>query len=134
MRRQLCAAAAVLLAAALSSPAQYYPVPGTHPYPRGGRQPGGAKDKSEDDLLATFTGTLKGIDKKSLLLEEDAGNEIPMHLTRKTSIRDGDKKLGPSDLKAGTPLSIEAKRFPDGSLDAVNVRVEHAKRPKPEDQ
>ena len=133
MRRQLCTAA-ILLTAALSSTAQYYPSPNPQPRPQSGRQAGGAKDKSEDDLLATFTGTLKGIDKKSLLLEEDAGNEIPMHLTRKTSIRDGDKKLGPSDLKSGTPLAIEAKRFPDGSLDAINVRVEHPKRPKPEDQ
>lgn len=133
MRRQLCAAA-VLLAAAFSSGAQYYPNPGAQPLPQHGRQAGGSKEKSEDDLLATFTGTLKGIDKKSLLLEEEAGNEIPMHLTRKTSIRDGDKKLGPSDLKPGTPLSVEAKRFPDGSLDAVNVRVEHPKKPKTEDQ
>jgi hypothetical protein len=119
---------ALLLLVALSPFAfsQYYPRPR---YPQGGRQSGGAKDnKGEDNLLATFTGPVKGVDKKSILLVVEGENDVQFHISRKTTVWDGDQKISPQNLKPGTPVSVEAKRFPDGSLDAVNVRVEHAKK------
>ena len=120
--------AALALTAALSCLAfsQYYPRPR---YPQAPRQSGGAKgDKSEDALLATFKGPVKGVDKKSILLEVEGENDVQFHISRKTTVWDGEQKVSPQTLKPGTPVSIEAKRFPDGSLDAVNVRVEHAKK------
>ncbi len=119
----MAAAAVVLLAC--SAPAQYYPR-SRQSYPQTGRQSGAAKEKNEDNLLATFTGPVKGVDKKSILLETEGGNDLQFHLNRKTEVWDGDKKLSPRDLKLGAWVQVEAKRFPDGSLDAVTVRLDPA--------
>lgn len=105
-------------------------LPQSNPRPRaaqGGRTSGSAKgNTNEDNLLATFTGPVKGVDKKTLLLEVEGDNDLQFHLSRKTTVWDGERKISPQSLKPGTPVSVEAKRFPDGSLDAVHVRVEQS--------
>ena len=99
---------------------QYYP----NTRAQYGRQAGGAKEKSEDNLLAVFSGPVKGADKKSILLEAEGGNDVQFRVSRKTVVLDGSKKIAPQDLKTGTMIAVEARRFPDGSLDAVTVRVD----------
>jgi hypothetical protein len=93
----------------------------------GGRQSGTTTDRSAVEPLASFTGVLRGIGRKTLTLENAAGNTIEFRCTKKTKYYHGSTSLKPSGLQSGDRLSVEAKRALDGSLDAVNVRLEHPK-------
>lgn len=86
---------------------------------------GAPKPDAAAELLPNFSGTLHAIDKKSLTLEDQEGNTTQFTCTRKTSYLDGTKKIAASALKTGSIVSVEARQAPDGSLDAVNVRLEH---------
>lgn len=78
--------------------------------------------------LATFTGTVQEMDGKTLTLEvEDSSNPLPFVCTHKTRYYDGNKKIKASDIKPGDHVSIDTKRYPDGELEAINVRLEHKK-------
>ena len=91
-----------------------------------GKQPQSRKQNT-DEVLPTFAGTLKSISGKQLLLETDDSNTVQFHCSKKTVFYDGDKKVKPSALKPGDTISVEARRAPDDSLDAVNVRVQRPK-------
>jgi len=77
--------------------------------------------------LATFTGTVKELTGKTLVLETQDTNELPFVCTHKTRYYDGKKQIKASDIKPGDPVSIETKRFRDGELEAINVRLERKK-------
>jgi hypothetical protein len=84
-----------------------------------------AKPGAAAELLPNFSGTLRSISKKSLTLEDQEGNTTQFTCTRKTAYYEGTKKIDSSALTAGSIVSVEARQAPDGSLDAVNVRLEH---------
>ncbi len=101
---------------------------GTPPtFPGGKGKPGQTRKDKSDELLPTFNGTLKSISSTQLLLETDDSNTVQFHCSKKTRFYDGGKKVKASALKPGDTLAVEAKRAPDDSLDAVNVRVERPK-------
>jgi hypothetical protein len=77
--------------------------------------------------LATFTGTVQEMDGKTLILEVEDSNPLPFVCTHKTRYYDGNKKIKASDIKPGDRVSIDTKRYPDGELEAINVRLEHKK-------
>jgi hypothetical protein len=79
--------------------------------------------------LATFSGPVQEIDGKAITLEDAGSNALRFVCTRKTRFYDGKKKISASDIKPGDHISIETKRFPDGELEAINVRLEHPKSP-----
>ena len=82
---------------------------------------------------ATFSGLVQIVDKGSLTLLEDDSNTLRFVCSRKTHYFDGDKKIKLADVKPGDRVEVETKRFPDGELEAINVRIEHPKTPKPAD-
>ncbi len=77
--------------------------------------------------MPTFLGTVKGSDGKVLSIESDDGNTMQFTCTRKTEFLDGKKRIKATDLQPGEYVSVEAKKAPDGTLDAVIVHRE--KRP-----
>ncbi len=79
--------------------------------------------------LATFSGPVQEIDGKAITLQDTDSNALRFVCTRKTRYYDGKKKISASDIKPGDRVSIETKRFPDGELEAINVRLEHPKSP-----
>lgn len=85
-----------------------------------------------DQPLATFTGSVQDIDKKSLTLQSEESNTLKFACTHKTHYYDGDKKIKASDIKPGDRVLIETKRFPDGELEAVNIRMQRQKTPNAE--
>jgi hypothetical protein len=85
-----------------------------------------------NEPLATFTGAVENIDKKKLTLQEADSNTLQFVCSRKTQYYDGDKKIKSSDIKPGDRVTVETKRFADGEMEAINVRVEHPKAPKAE--
>ena len=108
------------------------PYPGRYPG-RGTRVPSNTQGKgdpsgtSKDGVLPSFAGTVRGVDAKGLTLERPDENTLEFNCSRKTKFYDGPKKIKGTDLKPGDRVLVEARRAIDGSLDAVNVRVEHQK-------
>lgn len=121
-----------LLLFAVSASAQMTPYPGRYPG-RSTRVPSNTQGKvdpsgtSKDGALPSFAGTVRGLDAKLLTLERPDENTLEFNCSKKTKFYDGTKKIKVTDLKPGDRVSVEAKRALDGSLDAVNVRVEHQK-------
>ncbi len=95
-----------------------------------GQQPG--PGDTPDQPLATFIGSVTDVDKKSLTLQSEESNTLKFACTHKTHYFDGDKKIKPSDIKPGDRVLIETKRFADGELEAINVRIQHQKTPNAE--
>jgi hypothetical protein len=80
---------------------------------------------------AVFTGSVETINKGSLTLEQDGANSLRFICSHKTHYFDGDKKIKLADIKPGIRVSVESKRYADGEMEAINVRIEPAAAPKP---
>jgi len=74
--------------------------------------------------LATFTGAVQEMNGKTIALLDTDSNTLQFVCTHKTRYFSGTKKIKASDIKPGDRVSIETKRFPDGELEAINVRRE----------
>jgi hypothetical protein len=112
--------ALLLLVAAIPASAQY------------GRSRMGSGGRSQQPSLSstpavTFTGIVHGIDAKLLNIEGPETNTIVFHCTKKTKYFDGDKEIKRDEIKIDAHVSVDARRAPDGSMDALKVRLEHPK-------
>lgn len=74
-------------------------------------------------LLVSFRGPLKEIDKSELRIETDQHEPLTFRRTHKTKFLKDGKKIDPSTIAIGTPLTIDTEKDPDGNLVAVNVLV-----------
>ena len=99
------------------------------PRQRGGsaRQGSNPTDKNATIVLPTFSGVLRGIDKKFILLEAEDGNTQKFNITKKTKFLDGEKPIQFADLKVGSNLAVEVQLALDRSFDCVNVRLDPKK-------
>lgn len=79
---------------------------------------------TSDKALPNFTGIVRGVDSKLLLLEEADQNTMQLYCTRKTRYFDGANKIKASQIKVGDRVSVEARLGPDAKPEAVNVRLE----------
>jgi len=77
--------------------------------------------------LATFSGVVQEIDAKKITLQDNDSNTLQFVCTHKTRYFAGAKRVKAADIKPGDRVSIETKRFPDGELEAINVRLEQKK-------
>ncbi len=118
----------VLLSLLAAAPAvcQMYPV---------GRRSSATRGQTPDEstsklALPTFTGIVRGVDKKMLLLDRADQNTMQFYSTGKTQYFDGAKKIKVKDIKTGDRVSVEARLGPDGKPEAVNVRLQHDEPPK----
>jgi hypothetical protein len=92
------------------------------------RSPGQVSPGSiPDEPLATFSGVVQDIDKKILRIKDADANTLQFVCDRKTQYFDGDRKIKITDIKPGDHVSVESKRFRDGELEAVNVRLDRGK-------
>lgn len=94
---------------------------------RGSRSPQSKQNQQPLNVLPNFVGILKSSGNKKLTLEGDDANSIEFNCSKKTKYFDGSKSITQTVLKPGDHLSVEARRAPDGTLDAVNVRLETKK-------
>lgn len=94
------------------------------PVPGGGKQPGNKKD-NPDQPLATFGGTVRDLDVKTLTVDGPEAKTMQFACSRKTRYYDGSKKIKASAIERGNRVSVDATRAPDGGLQAVNVRLVH---------
>ncbi|MBI5084298.1 MAG: hypothetical protein HZB13_06845 [Acidobacteria bacterium] len=71
-----------------------------------------------------FSGIVRGSDKKGLAVENADKNLLQFTCTRKTIYLQGKTKLKLADIQVGDRVTVEARKAPDGTLDAVVVYVE----------
>ena len=74
-------------------------------------------------LLASFRGPLKEIDKEQLRIETEQHETLTFRRTHKTKFTKDGKKIDPSAIAIGTPLTVDTEKDPSGGLVAVNVLV-----------
>ena len=80
-----------------------------------------------NEPLATFHGAVQDIDKKLLRITLDEGNTLDFVCDRKTQYFDGKKKIKPEAIKPGDRVAVDSKRYRDGELEAIHVRLQHSK-------
>ena len=73
------------------------------------------------DAIATFTGTFKSADKKSLFIDMEDGNTMRMYVTGATKFFRDDKPAKASDFHVGDNITVDASR--DARLNMLAVRV-----------
>ncbi len=81
----------------------------------------------EGSMLPAFPGTARSVSAKALTLELHDGNEMHFTCSKKTAWLAGDKKIKPEDVKEGSMVVVEGKKAPDGTMDAVVVRLQKEK-------
>jgi hypothetical protein len=81
------------------------------------------KSVSSGELLATFIGIVRTNHAKLIRIEDVDKKILEFHATHKTDYYDDDRKIKASEIKPGEQVSIDAKQFPDGELEAVTVNV-----------
>jgi hypothetical protein len=74
--------------------------------------------------LAAFQGTVKRIDGKTLVLEGPDVDTTQFNCTKKTQYYQDARKLDRSVVKPGDQVTVEARRAPDWSFDAMIVHLE----------
>jgi hypothetical protein len=89
----------------------------------------GKKSKIEtrnpsQEPLAAFPGTVKQIDGKRLVLEGPDSDTTQFNCTKKTQYYQDARKLDRKVVKPGDQVTVEARRAPDWTFDAVNVHLE----------
>jgi hypothetical protein len=75
---------------------------------------------------ATFTGTVHGVSKKQITIENEDGNLLDFDINRKTRVMRGETQISAEDLESGEAVTIEARQVMGRFLVAVSVTA----RPK----
>lgn len=75
------------------------------------------------NLLVSFQGPLKEIDKEQLRIETEQHETLTFRRVHKTKFLKYGKKIDPASIPIGTPLTIDSEKNPAGELVAVNVLV-----------
>ncbi len=64
---------------------------------------------------------MKEITAKQILLEGEDGQTVTIYRNHKTRFLDRDRPVDPKKIAAGTKLTLDVAKNPDGTLLAVNV-------------
>jgi len=59
--------------------------------------------------LATFSGTVRGVSKKTVTIETQEGNLVDFDISKKTRVMRGKNQIQPEDLKTGDEVTIQAR-------------------------
>jgi hypothetical protein len=96
------------------------------PFPRRGKQTPGKTQPGQKEDLKTFTGLVRTVDDKSLVVEAADGRVLNFQVSASTKFVKDSGDLKPSELKAGDRVSVDASEDRKGYLSAVTVRFEKA--------
>jgi len=102
-------------------PAQYYP--------RRGPVAATARSGPYNGPAVTFNGTVKALTKKELVVDLDRPDpdaeqqSLTFRLSKKTKFLKGDQPVKPSDIEAGTHITLDATRDGDLKFSALNVMI-----------
>jgi hypothetical protein len=102
---------------------------GQYPYPYGTRRVYGGPSTNattgpNKGLAGTFHGTLKTVSKKEVVIENDDDQVVSLRRSGKTKFFKDDKEVKPTEIAAGTVVSIDAGQDIDLKPTALAVRVD----------
>ena len=81
-----------------------------------------AQKLKSDELLVSFAGTLKTINRKELIIEPEEGNDIRFLRSKRTRFLDkSGKEVGELSFHVGDPVTVEAVQKLNTELEAINV-------------
>lgn len=78
---------------------------------------------AEPQVLATFDGTVHGVSKKQITIENADGNLVDFEINGKTRILRSKKRISADELKTGDSVTIEAKQEMEIYLVAITITV-----------
>jgi hypothetical protein len=73
---------------------------------------------------ATFNGTVHGVSKKQITIENEDGNLLDFDINRKTRVMRGKTQISAEDLESGEPVTIEARQIMGRFLVAESVTAQ----------
>lgn len=88
------------------------------------KEPKSQKSNDSGPELASFSGVVRVIDRKNLLLKLADDHVLKFDRSGKTRFFKDSSKVKASAVHAGDLVTIEASQDLDGTLEAVNVRLE----------
>lgn len=71
--------------------------------------------------LATFSGTLRAVTKTEILVQMSDDETVSFRRSRKTKFLKGKTEIQPTEIAAGTVITIEARKEFNGDLAAYTV-------------
>ena len=81
-----------------------------------------AQKLKSDELLVSFGGTLKTINRKELIIEPEEGNDIRFLRSKRTRFLDkSGKEAGELSFRLGDPVTVDAIQKLNTELEAINV-------------
>jgi hypothetical protein len=85
-----------------------------------------ASSQQKDKLLVTFSGVLKSIDKKKIVIEPEPENQMTFLRSKRTRFLKGDRPVDAASIPSGSVVSIQAFEKLTRDLEAVVVTVTDA--------
>jgi hypothetical protein len=82
-----------------------------------------AAKKPKDEVLVTFSGALKRVTKKDVVIEPDTDNEMTFVRTKQTRFLSGGRQVNGASLPAGIAVTVQAFEKMNQDLEAVTVTV-----------
>jgi hypothetical protein len=79
--------------------------------------------QKSEEVLVSFSGSLKIVSKKEITIEPEPDNEMTFVRTKKTKFLSGGKPVDASRIGRGTVVRVDAVQKLNGDLEAVNVAV-----------
>ncbi len=95
------------------------------PWPSRGKQDKSGKNTPQD-ALEKFSGTLRSVDDKLLVVEAADGRVLSFQRIEKTKFYKGPEEIKASDFEPGCQVSVEAAEDQKGYLSAINVYLDRA--------
>lgn len=79
--------------------------------------------QKKDEVLLSFSGVLKGISKRELVIEPEPDNQMTFVRSKRTRFLRGGKEIKDDAVKPGTAVTIQSFTRLNGELEAVTVTL-----------
>lgn len=83
----------------------------------------GAARKPKDAILVDFSGALKRVTKKAIVIETEPENEMTFIRTKQTAFKSGGRGVDGSSLPAGIAVTVQGFEKLNREIEAVSVTV-----------
>lgn len=85
--------------------------------------PAPAAKKPKQEVLVDFSGALKRVTKKEIVIDTSSDNDMTFVRTKRTTFKSGGRAMDGSALPAGIIVTVQAFEKLNGDLEAVSVTV-----------
>jgi hypothetical protein len=82
-----------------------------------------APAQKQEEVLLNFSGVLKTLTNKEIVIEPDPDNSMTFIRSKRTRIIQAGKETDGSKIQSGTPVAVECTIRMNGELEAITVTV-----------